>query len=95
LPGSPALDVRDRRAVAAPPGLEPFVERVTMTIPMLRAARIVLYLVTGEDKAEAARRAFEGRADPDVPSSLVRSESGETIAVLDRPAARLLATAPS
>ena len=33
FPGAPSLDVDDRLAVAAEPGLEPFVERVTMTIP--------------------------------------------------------------
>jgi len=94
FPGSPALDVGDRRAVAAPPGLEPFVDRVTMTIPMLRAARVVLYLVTGEDKAEASRRAFAGPEDRSVPASLVRSEGGETVAILDRAAATLLDTRP-
>jgi 6-phosphogluconolactonase/Glucosamine-6-phosphate isomerase/deaminase len=31
FPGSPQLDVTDRRAVSGPAGLEPFVDRVTMT----------------------------------------------------------------
>ena len=34
FPSSPALDERELRAVAAEPGLEPFVERVTLTPPV-------------------------------------------------------------
>ncbi len=89
FPGSPALDERGRRAVAASPGLEPFVERVTMTIPMLNAARTVVFLVTGADKAEAVRRGLGGEASSATPSSLVRG-AAETIAILDRKAASLL-----
>jgi len=90
FPGSPQLAVRDRRAVAGPPGLEPFVDRVTMTLPYLCSARAVVYLVTGTEKAESARAAFAGEPDPSVPSSLVRSEHGQTTAILDRAAAALL-----
>ena len=87
FPGSPALDERERRAVAGPAGLEPFVERVTLTLPAIAAAASVVFLVTGAGKAEAARRAF---ADGGVPASLARSAAGENIAILDRAAGSLL-----
>jgi 6-phosphogluconolactonase len=90
FPGSPQLDVRDRRVVSGPAGLEPFVERVTMTIPMLNASRTLVFLVTGPEKADAVKRAFGGAPDPAVPASLVRSEAGTTVAILDRAAASLL-----
>lgn len=89
FPGFPSLDERERRAIATPAGFEPFVDRVTMTIPMLNATRLVLFLVTGEDKAEPAARAF-GPPDPATPSSLVRSATGRTVAILDRAAAARL-----
>jgi 6-phosphogluconolactonase/glucosamine-6-phosphate isomerase/deaminase len=66
------------------------VERVTMTLPVLSGAAQVVYLVLGEAKAEAVKRAFAGRADPAVPASLLRSEHGETIVLLDRAAAARL-----
>ncbi len=84
FPGAPSLAERERRAVAAEPQLEPFVPRVTLTIPALGAANVILFLVVGEEKAEAAGRAFGGQPDPQTPGSLVRSRTGETIAVLDR-----------
>jgi 6-phosphogluconolactonase len=87
FPDMPSLDERERRAVATPPGLEPFVDRVTMTIPMLAASRTILFLVTGAEKAEAAARAFAGPPDRGTPASLVRSAAGSTIALLDRAAA--------
>ena len=88
FPGSATLDETERRVVAAEPGLEPFVKRVTLTLPPLRASREVVFLVTGSDKADAARRAFGGDPTNDVPGSLVRAESGRTVAILDRAAAR-------
>lgn len=90
FPGSPALEERERLAVAAEPGLDPLVPRVTMTIPALTAARSVVFLAVGEDKAEAAARAFGGKADAATPASLVRSAEGETVAILDRAAASAL-----
>jgi 6-phosphogluconolactonase len=95
FPGSPALAETERAAVAAEPGLEPLVPRVTLTIPALSAARLVLFLVVGEEKAEAAARAFGGEPDPATPASLVRSAEGRTVAVLDAAAASRLAAAAS
>jgi 6-phosphogluconolactonase len=95
FPGSPALAESERAAVAAEPGLEPLVPRVTLTIPALSAARLVLFLVVGEAKAEAVARAFGGEPDPAIPASLVRSAEGRTVAVLDAAAASRLAAAAS
>jgi 6-phosphogluconolactonase len=88
FPNAPALDETERRAVAAEAGMEPFVPRVTMTRPALAAARVMLYLVTGEGKAEAVGRAFAGEQSPDTPASMVRGF--ETVAILDRAAADVL-----
>jgi 6-phosphogluconolactonase len=85
FPHAPALDERDRRAVAAEPGLEPFVARVTLTPPVLDAAALLVYLVMGAAKAEAVRRAFAEEPSPATPASLVRGR--RTIALLDTAAA--------
>ena len=90
FPRSPALHERERRAVAAEPGLDPRVMRVTMTPPMLANAECVLFLVAGDSKADAVRRAF---AEPPVdatPASRIRARDGRTVVVLDRAAASLL-----
>jgi 6-phosphogluconolactonase len=88
FPNAPALDVTDRRAVVAEAGMEPFVQRVTMTRPELAMARTMLYLVTGESKADAVKRAFADPPSPATPASLVRGE--RTIALLDEDAAAYL-----
>jgi 6-phosphogluconolactonase len=87
FPNSPVLEERERRAVATP---HEDVERVTMTLPVLSAAARVVYLVLGEAKAEAVNRAFAGPPDPATPASLLRSEHGETIVLVDRAAAARL-----
>ena len=84
FPGAPTLDERERRVVAAP---HEDVERVTMTLPMLSAADKVVFLVIGESKAEAVRKSFADEPSPETPASLLRSQNGETIALLDRAAA--------
>ncbi|MDO5738672.1 MAG: 6-phosphogluconolactonase [Ornithinimicrobium sp.] len=52
--------------------------RVTMTLPALNFARAVWFVVAGDDKAEAVRRALATRDDHQVPASCVRGRS-ETI----------------
>jgi 6-phosphogluconolactonase len=88
FPNAPALAERERRAVAAEPGLEPFVQRVTLTPPVFRATRLLIYLVTGESKAEAVRRALADEPSAATPASLVRGQ--ETIAIVDASAAAQL-----
>jgi 6-phosphogluconolactonase len=87
FPNDPALEERERRAV---PVHREDVDRVTLTIPVLNAAETVLFLALGEAKADAVRRAFADPPDPETPASLVRSEHGRTVVLLDRAAAARL-----
>jgi 6-phosphogluconolactonase len=88
FPNAPALAEQERRAVATEAGLEPFVPRVTLTVPMFAAATELVYIASGETKADAVRRAFAAAPSPDTPASLVRGRT--TIALLDDAAAALL-----
>jgi 6-phosphogluconolactonase len=72
FPGSPQLHERAARATSGPASLEPFVPRVTMTLPTLLSARRIVLLVTGAAKAPALARAFAGGIDPELPASLLR-----------------------
>jgi 6-phosphogluconolactonase len=91
FPGKPALAESRRRVVGVEEaGLEPFVPRVTLTLPVINAAAEVLFLVSGADKAEAVARAFGEAPDPDTPASLVSPESGSLTVLLDPPAAERL-----
>jgi 6-phosphogluconolactonase len=89
-PNEPTLGETERRAIGAVAKLAPFVDRITLTLPMLCAADEVLFLVAGADKAEAAQRAFAGEPSRATPGSLVRAVEGRTVAVLDAAAAALL-----
>ena len=84
FPNDPALEERQRRAVAVK---RPDVDRVTLTLPVLSAAKTVVFLALGADKRDAVRRAFADPADPGTPASLVRSAAGTTYAFVDRAAA--------
>ena len=89
-PHAPGLAEGARRAIPAEAKLEPLVDRVTMTIPVLEAAALVVFLVAGAERAEAVRRAFAEPPSEATPASLVRSKSGETIVILDPGAAQEL-----
>jgi 6-phosphogluconolactonase len=87
FPGSPQLGVRDRRATHGPPGLEPFVDRVTFTLPTIQSAFRIVFLVAGEEKAEAVERAFGGEISEEVPASLARLAPVRVEVFLDEAAA--------
>jgi len=93
FPGDDALGERERMAVGVEtPGMAPLVSRVTLTLPVLNAGKEVVFLIAGEDKADAVARAFGDAPGPDAPASLVRPESGLTL-LLDPPAAARLGAA--
>jgi 6-phosphogluconolactonase len=89
FPNAPTLRQR-KRVLPAEPGLEPFVDRVTLSLPTLKGAREILFLLAGEGKADAAARAFAAEPSPDTPASLVRARGGRTVVILDRAAAAKL-----
>ena len=68
--------------------------RVTLTLPVLNAAREVVFLVAGADKAAAVARAFGPGPDPSAPASLVAPAAGTLTVLLDRDAAELLPAGP-
>lgn len=90
FPGNDALHERERLVVA------PWVEklgtfRITLTPPVLNHAAHVLFLVSGEEKAEAVRTTIEGDHQPDrCPAQIVRPQSGSLLWLLDRAAASQL-----
>ena len=88
--GSPQLAVRDRRATSGPAGLEPFVDRVTMTLPTIQSASQIVFIVAGEDKADAVAAAFGAEPSDKTPASLARMAPGEIKVFLDGPAASKL-----
>lgn len=92
-PGQETLDVRDRPTVGVEEaGWKPYVPRVSMTMPVLRGARRIVFLVAGEDKAEAVERCFGPEVEPShaAPGSLVRPVDGEIVLLLDEAAASRL-----
>lgn len=83
FPDSAALDERERWVVANwAPG--PQVWRMTLTFPVLNAAREVIFVVTGADKADALARIRAG--DRELPAGLVAAADVEWI--VDAAAAR-------
>lgn len=86
FPGDHALDERERWAVPAfaPVGVKVH-ERVTLTLPMLNRARVVLFLCAGAEKRSVLTRILS-HAAPELPAAQVRGVE-RTIWILDREAA--------
>lgn len=76
FPGQPALDERDRWVLPVVyDKSKPQVPRLTLTLPVLSAARLVFFLVSGKGKTALAREIVEGRGDG-YPASQVRPDGG-------------------
>jgi 6-phosphogluconolactonase len=91
FPATEALD-QEERLVAANwvPMLN--AHRLTLTLPIINAARHILFLVSGRDKAEALRAVLEPNASGETmsPAARVRPASGTLHWYLDPDAASLL-----
>ena len=90
FPRAPTLSARERLVIGVPEaGLEPFVPRVTMTFPVLGAAKSVVFLVSGDAKAGAVAAAFgpDAKPDPRVPASMLPPFASDLTVLLDPAAA--------
>jgi 6-phosphogluconolactonase len=91
FPGHDTLDVQDRVVVGEEEaGHEPYVPRVSLTLRTLCDGRHIVFLVSGESKADAVERAFGREASKDAPGSLVRPRDGRMTVLLDPAAASRL-----
>jgi 6-phosphogluconolactonase len=93
FPHQSTLSERSRLVVGVPEaGLEPFVPRISFTLPALASARHVVFLATGESKAEAIAEAFGAGTDPDpaTPASLLVPEAKLITVLIDAAAASRL-----
>jgi 6-phosphogluconolactonase len=92
FPGAPELDETRRWVVGShPSGLVP---RLTLTLPLINAARRVLFLVAGADKAPAAREVLAGSVPAALPAARVRPSAGRAERLLDAAAAAKLEGGP-
>jgi len=64
--------------------------RMTLTLPVLEAARRILFLVTGSEKAPILREIVSGRSEPPLPAQIVQPRHGERVFLVDEAAASLL-----
>ena len=93
FPGTTALEEKSRLAVAN------WVEklktnRLTLTLPVLNAARNVAFLVSGIDKAPVLHEVLESDAPGEqYPSKLIRPTDGKLLWLIDRAAASQLISA--
>ncbi|MFQ5471357.1 MAG: 6-phosphogluconolactonase [Dehalococcoidia bacterium] len=81
FPGDPALEVTDRWVVRVE---RPDFERLTLTLPVLSAARVAMFLVTGAAKRTALRQLLDR---DDIPAARVSAE--RVIVIADRAAVPL------
>ena len=70
-------------------------DRITLTLPVLNNAAVVMFLVSGQDKAQPLKEVLEGkRIRRNVyPSKLIQPVDGELIWMVDRAAGAQLAPA--
>ncbi len=76
VPGDPVLDVADRDVALT--GVYRGHRRMTLTFPVLHRARAILWLVTGDSKAEMLRRLRGG--DSGIPAGRVRQDNATIVA---------------
>ena len=65
--------------------------RITLTVPVLNHADLIVFLVSGAEKAEALKEVLQGDYRPDrFPAQLIRPDNGKLLWIVDKAAARYL-----
>ncbi len=89
FPGS-RVTRQTSRWVSTPTVAKLNARRMTLTLPVLDAAQRVVFLVVGEEKAQALHGVLEGTAEPPYPAQLVQPRTGLRLFLVDEAAAKLL-----
>ncbi|XP_072013434.1 6-phosphogluconolactonase-like [Amphiura filiformis] len=61
--------------------------RVTLTYPVINAARSAMFVSAGAGKADMLQRVLEGKEEPSLPAARVKLHNGELHWFIDQPAA--------
>ena len=90
FPGTDAVEECEKHAVAVfVPKLDAW--RVTLTLPVLNAARKILFLVSGKSKSEMVQRIMSNKQpDKEIPATMVNPQNGELHWMLDSDAMVLI-----
>ena len=93
FPGGDAMRQTERLVLA--PWVETFrTYRITLSLPVLNRASLVVFLVSGAGKADVLHAVLEGPNRPDaLPAQAVRPSNGQVIWLVDRAAAAQLRVA--
>jgi 6-phosphogluconolactonase len=85
FPGTPALQESVRLVTPAQsPGEE--ITRLTLTVPIINLARLVVFLVSGRRKSEILRQVLKGPVGR-YPAQLINPKEGEVLWLVDKDAA--------
>ncbi len=83
FPGDAALEASEPIVHVEQPGIEPYHPRLTLTFPVLNAARTAAFLIAGAEKRDILARVLAG--DTALPAARVRA--AETVVLADEAAA--------
>ncbi|XP_075302164.1 6-phosphogluconolactonase [Opisthocomus hoazin] len=90
FPGHPVLQEEEEFVAAITDSPKPPAARITFTLPVLNAARVVAFVAMGAGKAPVLKRILEGDEENPLPAARVRPRSGQLRWFLDEAAAQEL-----
>ena len=92
FPGHPLLLEKSRLVAPISDSPKPPSCRITLTYPIINAAKCVAFVATGSGKAAVLKKVLEGDDEEPLPSARVNPVKGELHWFLDKDSAKFLAT---
>jgi 6-phosphogluconolactonase len=90
FPGTTALRDNGRLVVRTWVG-KLYTERITCTAPVANNSAVVMFMITGADKASALKAVLEGPYEPEqLPAQLIKPVNGKSIFLIDAAAGAML-----